>query len=897
MGEVYLAEDTTLKRQVALKVLPPDLASSPDRLDRFQREAESLASLNHPNIVTIHSIESVDVGAPLAGAREGTSPSPTHQDTIRFLTMELVEGLTLSEMVAKGGLKLDQLFDIAVPLADALSAAHDKGVVHRDLKPSNVMVTADGRVKVLDFGLAKLLEEEPDLMATEMATEPLTQEGMAMGTMPYMSPEQVQGKPVDHRSDIFSLGIVLYEMTTGKRPFQGETSADVVSSILRDSPDSVTDLRLELPRHLGRIIRHCLEKDPQRRYQSALDVRNEIEGLRKEVESGELPVSSTLAAVPAALQPTKKRWLIPVALAALIAAAGVFWFVGRESGTPDEEVVEETTTAAEAEEASRQMIVVLPFENLGSAEDEYFAAGMTEEITSRLSSVSGIGVISRKSANQYAGSDKGIHQIGDELGVQYVLEGTVRWARSADGSRVRITPQLIRVQDDIQLWSDTYDRVIDDIFEVQSDIASQVIDQLGVTLLEPERESMEARPTENLEAYQAYLRGLDETGRLTYSAEARQLEIEMFERAVVLDPDFAQAWAALSKAHSGLINLGMDKSPERLAMAKEAVDRALALDPDLAEAHLAMAYYHYWGRRDYDPALEELAIAQRDLPDHPDVLIADFAIKRRQGRLEESLESIQRAFELSPREDDLLREISVILYMMRDFEGGLRYLDQSIALAPDQQAAYFFKALGHWLLGQPEMADKVLEEMPQMPGAHFSWIWVSQALMNRDWQGLLEIAENAPEEVFVAPDAWVPASLIEAEALLRLGETARAQEKLAAAQETTERQLAMTPEDPRPHSTLGILYSLQGKGDEAIREGKRALELYPPSKDALHGPRQLELLARIYANLGEATLAAEQLDQLLSQPSWSSVAFLELDPFYDPIRQAPEFQELLEKYR
>ncbi|MGB5342544.1 MAG: serine/threonine-protein kinase, partial [Thermoanaerobaculia bacterium] len=367
MGEVYLAEDTTLKRKVALKVLPPELATSQERLERFQREAESLASLNHPNIVTIHTVEE-DGG-------------------VRFLTMEWVDGQTLAELVGKGGIPLERIFEIATPLADALAVAHSKGVVHRDLKPGNVMVTDDGRVKVLDFGLAKLLEEEPDLVATEMATEALTRDGIAMGTIPYMSPEQVQGKAVDHRSDIFSLGIVLYEMSTGKLPFEGETSADLISSILRDNPDSVTDLRLELPRHFGRIIRHCLEKDPQRRYQSALDVRNEIEGLQKEVESGEVPVSSATAAVPLASSGGSRKWLAILALVAAVAVVGgLVWRMGGESEP------ETTETATSPAEVGRQMMVVLPFENLGAAEDEYFAAGMTEEITTRLAAVSGLGV-------------------------------------------------------------------------------------------------------------------------------------------------------------------------------------------------------------------------------------------------------------------------------------------------------------------------------------------------------------------------------------------------------------------------------------------------------------------------------------------------------------------------
>ncbi|MGB5162320.1 MAG: protein kinase [Thermoanaerobaculia bacterium] len=872
MGEVYLAEDTTLKRKVALKVLPPELATSQERLERFQREAESLASLNHPNIVTIHTVEE-DGG-------------------VRFLTMEWVDGQTLAELVGKGGIPLERIFEIATPLADALAVAHSKGVVHRDLKPGNVMVTDDGRVKVLDFGLAKLLEEEPDLVATEMATEALTRDGIAMGTIPYMSPEQVQGKAVDHRSDIFSLGIVLYEMSTGKLPFEGETSADLISSILRDNPDSVTDLRLELPRHFGRIIRHCLEKDPQRRYQSALDVRNEIEGLQKEVASGEVPVSSMSAATPVAGPGGSRKWLTLAALVAATAVVGgLVWWMGGDKEPKAPRV------AAAPEEVGRQMMVVLPFENLGAAEDEYFAAGMTEEITTRLAAVSGLGVISRNSAMRYAGTNKTIQQIGQELGVQYVLEGTVRWARTDDGSRVRISPQLISVADDTNLWADTYDRVIDDVFEVQSDIAGEVINQLGVTLLEPEQASVEARPTENMEAYQAYLRGLDQTGHLTYSEADRMTEIEMFERAVELDPEFAEAWAELSMAHSGLMNLGMDKSPERLALAKEAVDRALELDPDLPVAHLALAYYYYWGLRDYTPALEALAIAERSMPDDQNVLIANFAIRRRQGRLDESLDYVQRAFELSPLEDDLPREIGVIHMMNRDAEKALASFDESIALAPDQQAAYMFKMLSHWSRGDVASARQDFDRMPQTPGVFLTYYQVGQDAMERNWNQALVHLDESPADLIEAPDVWTPLDLLRGELYLQLGDEEKSRRAYESALGMVKRQMAVNPQDARLHSSLGLIYAGMGRKEEAIREGREAVRLYPPEKDALHGPTHVEDLARIYTMVGEYDQALEQIDRFLSLPNWTTAEWIDIDPRYDALRQHPRYEEVLGKHR
>jgi tetratricopeptide (TPR) repeat protein len=310
MGEVYRAKDTELEREVAIKVLPEDMASDPDRLARFEREAKALAALNHPNIVTIHGIEHVDVTGPDVAA--GFTPAghpptdssaagdkPPPYEPLHFIVMELVEGNTLSDLIPDAGLSLDRFFDISIPIADALSAAHGRGVTHRDLKPANVMVTEEGRVKVLDFGLAKMAE--PGDAAKESSLQTITADGRVIGTVPYMSPEQVQGREADHRSDIFSLGVVMFEMAAGRRPFRGPTSADVISSILRDTPSSVTDVRTELPTHLGRIIRHCLDKDIGRRYQSALDIRNELEDLKVEVDSGEAVPDS--AAAPQAMEP------------------------------------------------------------------------------------------------------------------------------------------------------------------------------------------------------------------------------------------------------------------------------------------------------------------------------------------------------------------------------------------------------------------------------------------------------------------------------------------------------------------------------------------------------------------------------------------------------------------
>ncbi|MGB5754571.1 MAG: tetratricopeptide repeat protein, partial [Thermoanaerobaculia bacterium] len=447
------------------------------------------------------------------------------------------------------------------------------------------------------------------------------------------------------------------------------------------------------------------------------------------------------------------------------------------------------------------------------------------------------------------------------------------------------------------LWADTYDRVIDDVFEVQSDIAGEVINQLGVTLLEPEQASVEARPTENMEAYQAYLRGLDQTGHLTYSEADRMTEIEMFERAVELDPEFAEAWAELSMAHSGLMNLGMDKSPERLALAKEAVDRALELDPDLPVAHLALAYYYYWGLRDYTPALEALAIAERSMPDDQNVLIANFAIRRRQGRLDESLDYVQRAFELSPLEDDLPREIGVIHMMNRDAEKALASFDESIALAPDQQAAYMFKMLSHWSRGDVASARQDFDRMPQTPGVFLTYYQVGQDAMERNWNQALVHLDESPADLIEAPDVWTPLDLLRGELYLQLGDEEKSRRAYESALGMVKRQMAVNPQDARLHSSLGLIYAGMGRKEEAIREGREAVRLYPPEKDALHGPTHVEDLARIYTMVGEYDQALEQIDRFLSLPNWTTAEWIDIDPRYDALRQHPRYEEVLGKHR
>ena len=407
MGEVYRARDLRLGRDVAIKVLPSEVASSPERLARFDREARTVAGLNHPNIVVLHSIE--------------------EEDGIRFLTMELVDGQNLAELISPGGFSVSRILELSIPLADALAAAHERGVVHRDLKPGNVMVTRDGRVKVLDFGLAKLVDPGSEAK-TVLA---LSTAGHMVGTVPYMAPEQIRGEDVDVRGDLFALGIIVYELAIGQRPFGGETAVDISHAILRDIPEPLTRLRSDIPNDLERIVSRCLEKNPRERSQSALDVANELRRVQRDLERGH-----------------------------------------RDAPEP----------------AGVASIAVLPFVNRSREEDdEYFSDGLADELLNVLAKIRGLRVAARSSAFTFKGKQVTVSEVGKVLNVATVLEGSVRKA----GNRVRVSVQLVKVSDGYHLWSETYDRTLDDIFAVQDDIGQSVVNELRSTLLGEEADARE----------------------------------------------------------------------------------------------------------------------------------------------------------------------------------------------------------------------------------------------------------------------------------------------------------------------------------------------------------------------------------------------------------------------
>ena len=545
MGEVFRARDPRLGRDVAIKVLPAAMSTDPDRLARFQREACAVAALNHPHIVTIYSVEE-------AGS-------------IHFITMELVEGNPLDRIIPAHGLPADQIVDIGNALADALSAAHDKGIVHRDIKPANVMVNTEGRVKVLDFGLAKEVTQPGPEDETRVAAGN-TQAGMVMGTPAYMSPEQISARPLDHRTDIFSLGVVLHEMATGKQPFAGFSSAELMSSILRDTPPSVCDIRADLPSDLARIIRRCLEKDPRHRIQTARDISNEFRDLARQTQLK--AASPTSAQVPAS-----SHAAIPSPTSAAHSPT--------DSGT------------ARADEGF--WVAVLPFKAQGASPDlAALTEGLTEDIVTGMSRFSYLRVIARGSTLSYANKAIDLRVAGKELGARYVMEGTLRQA----GAKVRLAVQLVDAVTGAHLWAENYERAFspEAIFELQDDlvprIVSTVADHHG-GLTHSMSELVRNKEADQLTPHEAVIRTFGYIERMT--PEEHVVIKKILERAVDESPESSDAWAMLSNVYFHEHADEFNPLPNPLDRALVAARRSVEAGASSHLAYYALAstlFYH-----------------------------------------------------------------------------------------------------------------------------------------------------------------------------------------------------------------------------------------------------------------------------------------------------------------
>ena len=678
MGEVYLATDITAGRNAALKLLPMRFTGDAERLKRFQQEARAVVGLNHPNILTVYEI--------------GEDHS-TH-----YIASELIEGETLRERLLRGRMQLSEAVDVAIQVARALAAAHEAGIVHRDIKPENIMLRPDGYVKVLDFGIAKLAEQEvPVTMAEEEAVSLVeTNLGSILGTVRYMSPEQARGAPVDKCTDIWSLGVVLYEMVTGRAPFTGDTPREVMAAILEMEPPPLSGYMAQAPGELQQIVSKALRKDPEERYQNAKEMLEALKGLRHKLEfTAELKRSATTR--------LWLRWMrSPTALAIILLAGALalaFPFYWQRN----------PTTSSMPEKS----IAVLPFENLSDdKQNSYFADGVQDEILSDLSKIADLKVISRTSTQHYKSAPKNLPEIAKQLGVANILEGSVQ----KSGDAVRVNVQLIKAANDSHLWADTFDRKLTDIFSVESEVAKAIADQLRVHLSGREEQVIAAKPTDNLEAYDAYLRGLAYTLK-TAATPANSLGAQKYLReAVRLDPKFALSWALLSIVDArGYISKTLQPTVALREEARQAAETALTLQPNLGEAVLAKGSYHYFCLKDYDTAVRYFEQARQFLPNSSRIPESLAYVARRRGQWDRSESYFNEAERLDPRNVYLLTQHAISYIDLRRFPEAQRKFDQVLDITPDDVDTLVYKAVIAQAEGDLARASALLA--PLHPGA------------------------------------------------------------------------------------------------------------------------------------------------------------------------------------
>ena len=645
MGEVYRARDTRLGRDVAIKVLPAEFAEDAERLRRFEREARATAALSHPNILEVHDV----------GTFEG----------VPYLVEELLEGESLKERIERGALPASEAIGVAVQIARGLAAAHEKGIVHRDLKPANVFLTKHGAVKILDFGLAKLVENVAVGEADTLTHAPTgaTEFGRVLGTVAYMAPEQARGMAVDQRADVFSFGVVLYEMLAGQRPFRGATATDTVAAILKEQPPP---LPASVPPDLVAVIGKCLAKVPEKRYSSGSEVLAALGGVDVE---GAAPLWGSL-------QRSVRRhpWLAAanavVALAVLalaLDAGGVrSRLLGRGNGG----------------QAIR--MAVLPFANLsGGPEQDYLSDGLTQEMIAQLGRLhpDTLSVIARTSVMRYKKTEAPIDQIGRELGVEYVLEGSAQ----REGSRVRITAELIRVRGQTQLWADSFEREMSGILALQSDVARNVASALALKLLPAEKTSLANVRSVNAEAYELYLRGLQQRDTLTAAGlDAAQ---RYFELALAKDTDFALAYAGIANVWACRAQMEITPPREAGPKAKAAALKAMALDDTIAAVHASMGGILAWIDWDWVGAERELRRAIEAGPDTMGARAMYSHVLMIVGRPDEAMPQIERAVELDPFNVLTLSFYTMSLYCERRYDEAIAQARKALSMQPDSGGA------------------------------------------------------------------------------------------------------------------------------------------------------------------------------------------------------------------
>lgn len=859
MGVVYRALDTRLGRAVALKFMLPQRTFESSARQRFLREARSAAALDHPNLCAVHEVGESEDGLP-------------------FLAMPLYVGETLQVRLAREHcLELRDALEIARQVAAGLAHAHGAGIVHRDLKPANVMLMPDGAVKVLDFGLARARDQT------------LTATGEIVGTVAYMAPEQISGNGVDARADLWALGVMLYEMITGRRPFKGEHDVSVGHAILHEEPPRPSTLHAETPSTVEALILGLLEKNPSRRPADALWVHTRLSAVEQE-----------LVRVPRAARKFV-RWRINATslrnsrLSRIVVAIGIGVLILTGAAALMSRL---RRPSAASDVPIQRSIAVLPFENLNVAEeDKFLAGGLHDVVISELTKVADVRVVNTPFDVGYTTS-RPLRQIAKELDVGKILQARVQ--RLAD--RVRVTPQLYDGITDKIVWAEPYERRSQDLFALESDVALAIVNALHAELTTVERARLRQAPTRNAQAYELYLQGRDYQQRSLGLSEVifapgesnvRSAE-KLYRRAVELDSGFALARARLAQIH--LEMLRYDRTRERLEQARVQAVAALRLEPRLPEAHFAMGSY-WLAVGDEERGLAELLIASRDLPADGQLHSTIASIRRRRGHWNEALAELEIARRLDPRQPTIPVQLAFTYQAMGRFADAARTWDTAIELAPDNYRYLLEKArvFLHWQANTDSM-ESVLRRVPADfdPAGQTTLARVDLARFRRRYADALAAFEQMQPAAFNDSDGAF-LHINRAHIYEWLGHPARARVDYVAARANLEKAVSENADNSLAHAILGLVYAGLGQKPAALFEARRGLELMPISKDAFLGPLVMYFGALTYERAGETDAAVDLLERIHAIPSYvgPSIAELRVDPYWDPLRRNPRFQRLI----
>jgi TolB-like protein/Tfp pilus assembly protein PilF len=846
-GVVFRARQKSLNRTVALKVISLGQWASKAHLKRFRREAEAAASLDHPSIVPIYEVDE----------RDGSC----------YFSMKFVEGGQLDEVTRRDPIPIRRAVELIAKVARTVHYAHEHGILHRDIKPGNILLDAKGEPHLTDFGLARLVEFESSV----------TQTLDVLGTPSYMAPEQAVGNnaAVSTVTDVYGLGAVLYQLLTGHPPFAGGTTYETIKLLEDTEPRPPRLLNPKIDRDLSTICLKCLEKDPKRRYPSALALAEDLERWLKH-EPIQARHTGVFARGRKWVQRNPTSTLLTASLMALAAAAG--WIVWKS------ELIRQPVTRG---------IAVLPFANLSEQREDAtaFVDGVQDDILTKLAKIGDLKVISRTSVMDYRGK-RNLRQIGNDLRVSHVLEGSVRRI----GTRLRMNAQLIDTRDDTHVWAEQYDRDLNDLFAIQSEIAQKIAGRLRAKISPAEKLAIERKPTGDLVAFELYSRAisLTPTSRAP-SADSGLQAIELLNAAVARDPSFFEAYCALSAAHDQLYFFGFDHTPARLASAETAIQEAFRIRPNAGEAHLARAFHLYNGYLDYAGALAELEVARRTLPNDPRIFRVTGYIQRRQGHWEESTRNLERALELDPRNINTLDNLNYGL--LRRYAEQKSNFDRILTIEPNNLVWKAARASVEvdWKadLGPlRQLIDEIRATNPAAMPQIAPW-WLRCALAERDIVAAKD-ALLASDEFPLGLDAVNFTRPFAEGVIARMtNDEHKAELAFAAARAEQEKKVQAQPDYGPAWCVLGVIDAALGRKEDALREGRRAVELLPVERDSVNGLHMIEYLAMTAAWVGEKDLACEQLAKAIRYPNAVSYGELKLMPFWDPLRDEPRFEKIV----